>query len=74
MAESITKLLSDDPLRWQLSKNAAKDARERFDLEDQAQRYLEWYEELIGHGVARERGVALALQRQNARTNECSNP
>ncbi|HEX2242568.1 MAG TPA: glycosyltransferase [Gammaproteobacteria bacterium] len=48
MAESITGVLNDAPLRSELSQNAAKDARDRFDLELQAQRYLEWFEEIVG--------------------------
>lgn len=52
MAESIRRLLNDDALRRQLSRNACKDARERFDLEQQADRYIDWYEELIGDAVA----------------------
>jgi glycosyltransferase involved in cell wall biosynthesis len=48
MAEGIRSIVSNDPLRWRMARNAAKDARERFDLNLQAQRYLEWYEELLG--------------------------
>jgi hypothetical protein len=46
--QPIGGLLRDDPLRWQLSKNASKDARERFDIEEQAEQYLQWYAELAG--------------------------
>jgi glycosyltransferase involved in cell wall biosynthesis len=48
MAESIRRIVGNDPLRWRMVRNAAKDARERFDLDLQAKRYLEWYEELLG--------------------------
>jgi glycosyltransferase involved in cell wall biosynthesis len=64
MAESIINLLNDDRVRWELSKNASRDARQRFDLEDQAQRYLEWYEEFLGDAVpAPARRVALQEQK-----------
>jgi glycosyltransferase involved in cell wall biosynthesis len=51
MAESIRRLLNDDPLRGQIAENASKDARYRFALEDQAQLYINWYEELIRDAV-----------------------
>jgi glycosyltransferase involved in cell wall biosynthesis len=64
MAESIINLLNDNRVRWKLSKNASRDARQRFDLEDQAQRYLEWYEEFLGDAVpAPARRVALQEQK-----------
>jgi glycosyltransferase involved in cell wall biosynthesis len=54
MAVGIERLLEADLLRHQMSENAAKDARERFDLERQVDDYLEWYEELAQHaGAAR---------------------
>jgi glycosyltransferase involved in cell wall biosynthesis len=46
MAESIRTILSDDPLRWQMSKNASRDASERFNIEQEAECYLDWYTEL----------------------------
>jgi glycosyltransferase involved in cell wall biosynthesis len=46
MAESIRTILNDDPLRWQMSKNASRDASERFNIEQQAECYLDWYAEL----------------------------
>jgi glycosyltransferase involved in cell wall biosynthesis len=61
MADSIRRLLSDDPLRLQMSKNASKDARERFNIEQQAGRYLEWYEELTGDVILRDRCLTAAL-------------
>lgn len=60
MAETITRVLSDASLRWELSQNAAKDARERFDLEFQAQRYLEWFKEILGSAAARSTRFAAA--------------
>jgi glycosyltransferase involved in cell wall biosynthesis len=54
MARGIERLLEADLLRLQMSENAVKDARERFDLERQVDDYLEWYEELTQHaGAAR---------------------
>ena len=47
LARAITMLLADDGLRSVLGGNAAKDARQRFDLERQVSDYLSWYEELI---------------------------
>lgn len=46
LAVRIEQLLRDDSLRLRLSQNAAKDARERFDLERQVDAYLDWYEEI----------------------------
>jgi glycosyltransferase involved in cell wall biosynthesis len=42
----VEQLLGDESLRHQLSRNAVKDARERFDAEQQANAYLDWYEEI----------------------------
>ena len=54
MARGIERLLEADLLRRRMSENAAKDARERFDLERQVDDYLQWYEELAQHaGAAR---------------------
>ena len=47
MALGIERLLSNDPLRHQLSRNAKADAVRRFDLQIQAKRYLEWYESIL---------------------------
>jgi glycosyltransferase involved in cell wall biosynthesis len=55
MAHGIERLLKADFLRHRMSENAAKDARERFNLERQVNNYLEWYEELTQDaGAARE--------------------
>jgi glycosyltransferase involved in cell wall biosynthesis len=51
MAEGIHRLAYDVPLRLQMSRNASKDARERFDLNQQAERYINWYKELIDAGL-----------------------
>jgi glycosyltransferase involved in cell wall biosynthesis len=47
MALGITRLLNDDAVRHRMGENAAKDARERFDLQRQADRYLQWYRKLL---------------------------
>jgi glycosyltransferase involved in cell wall biosynthesis len=46
MANAVTRLLTDDGLRQTLGENAARDARNRFDLERSVDDYLSWYEEL----------------------------
>jgi glycosyltransferase involved in cell wall biosynthesis len=47
MGAAIETLLMNQELRGRLGDNAAKDARERFNLRKQADRYLTWYEELL---------------------------
>jgi glycosyltransferase involved in cell wall biosynthesis len=47
MTGAVERLLADEPLRLTLAANAAADARDRFDLQQQAERYLSWYESLI---------------------------
>ena len=47
MAAGLQRLLDNEPLRLQLGHNAARDARQRFDLERQAQDYLAWYRHLL---------------------------
>ena len=47
LAWAIERLLDGPNVRRRLSDNAAADARERFDLERQVGRYLDWYAELI---------------------------
>jgi glycosyltransferase involved in cell wall biosynthesis len=46
MAERIGRLLNDDDLRRDFSRQAAESARRRFDLERQVNDYLTWYREL----------------------------
>ena len=46
MARAIELLLRDNTLRLQLGKNAAEDAKKRFDLNRQVGNYLNWYQEL----------------------------
>jgi glycosyltransferase involved in cell wall biosynthesis len=47
MTLAIKRLLNDEELCRQLSQNAARDARSRFDLDQQVETYLEWYREVI---------------------------
>lgn len=47
MAAAIGRLLSDEVLRGRLGKNAARDARRRFDLQRQVDEYLDWYKTII---------------------------
>ena len=43
----IEQVLGDEPLRLQLSINAAADARRRFRLGQQVDAYLSWYQEIL---------------------------
>jgi glycosyltransferase involved in cell wall biosynthesis len=47
MAASIVRLVMDEPLRRRLGANAARDARNRFDLQLQADQYLAWYQQIV---------------------------
>ena len=47
MAVCINRLLRDDPLRWLMGQNAARDAVKRFGLHRQADDFLSWYREII---------------------------
>ena len=58
MARGIERLLEADLLHRRMSENAAKDARERFDLERQVDDYLEWYEELAQHAGGARKSAA----------------
>ncbi len=49
-ASRIEQLLVDDALRRRMCAEAARAARERFDLNCQASRYLEWYKAIIESG------------------------
>jgi glycosyltransferase involved in cell wall biosynthesis len=55
MAAAIVRLLSAPSLLCELSRNAAADARERFDLNLQVDRYVQWYEQIL-----QQRGAAAA--------------
>ena len=47
MASRILQLLSDDVRRRHMGVQAVEAARRRFDLRQQAQTYLDWYQEII---------------------------
>jgi glycosyltransferase involved in cell wall biosynthesis len=47
IAIGIRRLLADPSLGGRLGQNAAKDARERFDLHLEVETYLDWYKELL---------------------------
>jgi glycosyltransferase involved in cell wall biosynthesis len=47
LAERLTRLLSDASLREHVGAQGAEDARRRFDLNGQADAYLDWYEEAL---------------------------
>ena len=49
MADAVVGLLSDGELRHRLGEHAAGDARVRFDLQQQVDRYLAWYGTIIEH-------------------------
>lgn len=49
MARRIVQLLTNDELRERFSLDAARVARGRFDIRDQARAYLAWFEEIVGH-------------------------
>jgi glycosyltransferase involved in cell wall biosynthesis len=47
LADAIINLLTDQPLRSHLSENAAKDCRQRFDFNQQVDRFIDWYHETV---------------------------
>jgi glycosyltransferase involved in cell wall biosynthesis len=47
LAERLTRLLSDAELRARMGAEAAQAARRRFDLNRQADAYLDWYQVLV---------------------------
>ena len=47
LANRVIQLLSDENLQKQLSQEAVRVARERYDIRDQARAYLNWFEEII---------------------------
>src|SRR5262249_17857705 len=62
MASSCVRLLQNPGLHWRLSTNAVRDARQRFDLQRQADNYMEWYEHLLQQHSGEERGSAPARE------------
>ncbi len=53
MALGIERLLQDEPLRRCIGENAARDAKQRFDLQRHADDYLRWYGELLRDAAPR---------------------
>ena len=47
MAEAAIYLLNNSDICQNLGQNAARDAIRRFDLEEHAEAYLEWYKEIL---------------------------
>jgi glycosyltransferase involved in cell wall biosynthesis len=47
LGQAIARLLRDPDLRMRLGRNAAHDARQRFDARRQADTYLEWYRTIL---------------------------
>lgn len=47
IAAAVEMLVEDPALSQKLAENAAADARERFDLVRQTDKYLEWYHEIL---------------------------
>lgn len=52
LAKALRMLLNDGDLRELLGKNAAVEARVRFDLEKQVDTYLDWFEGILSRGAA----------------------
>lgn len=57
LAKALSLLLNDEDLRKRLGRNAAADARVRFDLEKQVDAYLDWFEEILSRDVRKARFV-----------------
>ena len=53
LAAGIERLLTDEDLCQHLARNAATDARKRFNLEHQVESYLAWYKELLADSEQR---------------------
>lgn len=47
MAQRIIQLLDNDELRLKMGVQAVEDVKRKFDLENQAKEYLEWYRKII---------------------------
>ncbi len=48
LTRAVQLLLTRHDLREQIARNAARDARRRFDVERQVDSYLSWYEDILG--------------------------
>lgn len=58
MTRALAGLLTHDSIRERMGHNAARDARQRFDLERQVDEYLTWYEQLIQRPRLRNHTIA----------------
>jgi glycosyltransferase involved in cell wall biosynthesis len=47
MADTVIQIAQKPDLRWKISRNAAQDAINRFDLDRQVKDYLDWYREIL---------------------------
>jgi glycosyltransferase involved in cell wall biosynthesis len=47
IAFAVKRLLKNSSLRVRMADNAARDAKERFDLQKEADSYLDWYREVL---------------------------
>lgn len=47
MAEAVVTILTNEALQMRMGENAARDAHLRFDLDQQVDKYLSWYAELM---------------------------
>jgi glycosyltransferase involved in cell wall biosynthesis len=59
MAKAVETLILNEPQQKRLGKNAAQDAKKRFDLNLQAERYLAWYKEIIKEYKTRKKNTYL---------------
>jgi hypothetical protein len=64
MASRILQLLSDDVRRRHMGAQAVEVARRRFDLRQQVQAYLDWYQEIISRW-SDQRGSRLRVEPVN---------
>lgn len=60
MAAGIERLLVDDPLRARIGENAARDAKNRFDLQRQVDDFLNWYQALLHNAAPHQEVRAVA--------------
>ena len=69
MAASTVRLLKNEPLRRRLGANGVRDAQNRFDLERQADDYLDWYQQIMDDWHTR-RSTAQDAVVEHAVTND----
>jgi len=68
MAETTITLLSDARLCKHLGQNAAQDARRRFNLKQQVEAYLSWYNEMLARMESEEK--QWARQERNLKSTD----